>query len=156
MPAAIRDDQRNAIIERIATLMAEGKGIVEACEGRGLPRVQTVYEWMEMYPEVANRIARARETQAEAMDRRVCDIAAKVAAGEMDPRAGAVAISAYQWRARHLKPRVYGDKQQVQVDHSGSVELVLSEERRMKLIELRAAAAKFVENQRLTDEKRSE
>lgn len=43
------------------------------------------------------------------MDELVLDTARDVVAGKVDPHAGKVAISAYQWRASKLKPKVYGD-----------------------------------------------
>jgi len=104
------------------------------------------------------RYALARARLAAALADETISIADEIRIAEgVDPvRAGQSAIGTRQWLASKLDPATFGDRSQVAIEHTGSVDLVLTEEKRAKLIELRAAAAKFVENQRLTDGNRSE
>ena len=44
------------------------------------------------------------------MDDRIQDVAEDVLKGKIDPQAGKVAISAFQWRASKLDPKKYGEK----------------------------------------------
>jgi hypothetical protein len=54
--------------------------------------------------------ARARKRQAAAAEEKVREIAEKCEAGEIDPKAAGVAISAHQWRAKVIDPKQYGDR----------------------------------------------
>lgn len=62
------------------------------------------------------RCARARASHGEMMDDRIQDVAEGVLAGNIDPQAGKVAISAFQWRASKLDPKKYGERQQVDLN----------------------------------------
>jgi hypothetical protein len=80
-----------------------------------VPDRATIHRHMAANPEFATKCARAREENAEFMDDRILEIAQKVESGELEPKAGSVIISAFQWRASKLAPKKYGDKLQQEV-----------------------------------------
>lgn len=88
-----------------------------------LPCRDSITDYMAKDAEFSTRCARAREDHAEVMDDKILEVAEKVENGALDPRAGSVIISAYQWRASKLKPKKYGDK----IDHTVEIDVKLSE-----------------------------
>lgn len=84
-----------------------------------LPDRSTITDYMAKDTDFASKCARAREDHAEVMDDKILEVAEKVERGVLDPKAGSVVISAYQWRASKLKPKKYGER--IQQEHSGEV-----------------------------------
>lgn len=84
-----------------------------------LPCRDSITDYMATDEKFSAKCARAREDHAEVMDDRILEVAEKVEKGSLDPKAGSVVISAYQWRASKLKPKKYGDK----IDHNLTGEL---------------------------------
>ena len=72
-----------------------------------------MHRWLDTYPEFATRWARARELQADAMDDKILAVADETT--ETNAQSARVKIGAYQWRAEKLKPKVYGNRQQLDV-----------------------------------------
>jgi hypothetical protein len=70
-----------------------------------------VVRWLERYPEFASMYAHGRTLQADLMDDMILDTAN--ACTPATAQADRVKISAFQWRAAKLKPKVYGDKAEV-------------------------------------------
>ena len=89
-----------------------------------IPSRDTITDYMGKNAEFSARCARARQEHAEVMDDRILEVAEKVENGELDPKAGSVVISAFQWRASKLAPKKYGDK--LGLDHSGEVSVNLA------------------------------
>lgn len=112
-----------AIAESILVRIAGGESLRRICEDDGYPSRQTVLRWLWGESEEANafgfvaKYARAREAQADVMDDKILETAES--STNDTAQADRVKIMAYQWRAAKLKPKVYGDKQQL--EHSGSV-----------------------------------
>ena len=104
-PSIFTEDLENQILERLSA----GESLLKICETEGFPHRSTVIRWMASSEDFATKCARAREAQVDVMDDKVLDTANNVLAGQVDPHAGKVAISAFQWRASKLKPKVYGD-----------------------------------------------
>ena len=103
------------ICERIAN----GETLVGICQDGEMPGRQTVYEWMAAHEDFRTRCARAREAQAEFMDHRILGVADAVENRALDPQAAKVVLSALQWRAAKLAPKVYGERQTL--EHEGAV-----------------------------------
>jgi hypothetical protein len=69
--------------------------------------------------ELRNQYARARDDQGDLSADEVKDVARRVARGEIEPSAGKVLIDALKWDAGKRKPKVYGDR--VQLDQTVTV-----------------------------------
>lgn len=108
-----------ALADTIVTRLAEGESLRAICFDAGMPNLSTVLRWQADDADFASRCAHAREAQAEVMDERIMSAANRVECGDLDPQAGRVAISAYQWRASKLAPKRYGER--IAHDHQGAL-----------------------------------
>jgi len=72
-----------------------------------LPCRDSITDYIALDQDFSAKCARAREDHAEVMDDKILAVAEKVENGTLDPKAGSVVISAYQWRASKLKPKKY-------------------------------------------------
>ncbi len=106
------------VARQICTRIANGESLSQICAEADMPGRQTVLDWLEAHPEFSVQYARAREAQADAMDDRILDVAARTERREIEPDAARVVLGALQWRAARLKPRVYGDK--LTNEHTGA------------------------------------
>lgn len=100
---------------QICTLLGEGMSLREVCDNVKVTRA-TVYRWLTDKPDFRDMYAHAREEQAETM----ADEIVRIADEEEDPNRARVRIDARKWVAAKLKPRKYGDKQQI--EHTGNIQ----------------------------------
>jgi hypothetical protein len=104
-------DFHDEIATRICDLLMDGVSLRSICELEDMPGRTTVFRWMDENPDFASRYARARMLQADLMDDLILETAN--ACTPATAQADRVKISAFQWRAAKLKPKVYGDKAEV-------------------------------------------
>jgi hypothetical protein len=102
-PSEFTQEIADAICERIAG----GESLKAICEDETMPGKTAVYGWLSRHADFADKYARAREIQADAIFDEVVDIADD---GELDPQDRRVRIDARKWVAGKLRPKVYGDK----------------------------------------------
>ena len=95
------------LADAICDALMNGKSMREICKRKGYPDRSTVARWRDADPAFDAKCARAREEQADYMDDLILETAAKCT--ERNAKASKVKISAYQWRAEKLKPKVYGN-----------------------------------------------
>ena len=98
--------------DRICDLLTEGKSLRKICMGAGFPNASTVYVWLDRFPSFAEKYTRAREAATEDMLEDILEIAD---AKGIDPQEKRVRIDTRKWVMGRLKPKKYGDKQQVEV-----------------------------------------
>lgn len=86
--------------------LALGEPITEICQDPGMPSESTVALWRARYPEFAERMARARQVQAE----RFCDLGWEIASAvtPADAYATDVKLRQLRWTAGALWPARYG------------------------------------------------
>lgn len=82
----------------------------KVCASPGMPGRRTVLEWLDKHEEFRTKCARARELQADAWADQQLDVVQDVLAGKVDPQAGKVAISTYQWLGSKQAPKKYGER----------------------------------------------
>lgn len=104
-PSKYSEKLAGEICERIA----EGEGLVTICKGEGMPNISTIFRWLESKPGFCDRYARAREEQAEVH----ADEILSIADTEEDVNRAKVRIDARKWTASKLRPKKYGNYQQV-------------------------------------------
>lgn len=114
-PSSYSEDLADSICEQLAS----GQSLRQICDQPGMPHRITVIRWQESNEDFATKCARAREEQADYMDDLILEVANNCT--PETAQADRVKISAYQWRASKLKPKKYGDKQQV--EHTGAITL---------------------------------
>ena len=116
------------IKEEILEWIASGKSLNAYQKQEGKPRYPTIAKWLREDSEFDQRYVRAREDQADALADELMEIADIEPPvddkGRVDP--GWIAwqrsrIDARKWTAAKLKPKKYGDRQQL--DHTGDINI---------------------------------
>lgn len=112
----------------ICASLAEGKPLVRIVEEIGVP-IQTVYSWMNAHPEFSEAYARAREDQADTLADEIIKISddasndscededGKIVTNHENIQRSKLRVDTRKWVASKLRPKKYGDKQQL--EHSG-------------------------------------
>ncbi len=100
----------DALTNDICEQLANGKSMVQICKPKHMPNRMTVMRWLndERHSTFAAEYARAREMQGDYMDDLILSTAN--ACTTETATADRVKIGAYQWRASKLRPKIYGDK----------------------------------------------
>ena len=107
-----------ALIDDILAGVASGRSLARVCaDDPRMPDVRNVYRWMEQDEGFRLAYLRACSNRSLVYADTIGDIAQATLSGKIDPNAARVAINAYQWVAARLSANVYGEKQEVTVNH---------------------------------------
>ncbi len=133
-------DFTSAVADAICERLADGESLKSICSSEGMPHRATVFRWLGAHAEFRDSYARAREAQADALFDEILDIANTPLTGEktkVDKDGNVVEmtkadmiehrrlqIDARKWIAAKLRPKVYGDK--LDVDVTGALDFVVS------------------------------
>lgn len=100
------------LAEFICAELQNGFSLQEICRRPGLPSVGTIYNWLQAFPEFAERYAEARWMQAELIAARAVDMALSLTLADDAAHMSAMmsGVRALMVRASHLRPRVWGDE----------------------------------------------
>lgn len=99
------------------TRLEAGEALASICRDEGMPAVRTFLEWADEKEEVAAAYSRALEARAEWFAGEHDRI--RVTAVDRDTAAAArVQLSALEWRMSKMAPKRYGDRLDVNVDHT--------------------------------------
>ncbi|MBB6304037.1 terminase small subunit protein [Rhizobium leucaenae] len=128
------------IADQICEHLAGGESLKSICLAEGMPHRATVFRWLAAHESFRDMYARAREAQADALFDEVLDIADTPVTGEktkIDAAGNVVEmtkadmiehrrlqIDARKWVAAKLRPKVYGDK--LDLDVTGGLDFVVS------------------------------
>ena len=129
----------NEICDRIAT----GEPLVRICREDGMPRVVTVYRWLNKYPEFSNLYAKAKDAAADTLAEEIQDIADQMPMERTDGNGNTqfdgayiqwmkLRVDARKWVAAKLKPKKYGDR----TIHAGDADNPVQTETTIKANEL--------------------
>ena len=110
-------DFTQELADEICKRLADGETLTEICQDEHMPDRSTVCNWLRTQENSAfsAQYARARESQGDGVFDDVKRVQKRVESGELAPDAGRVVINALTWRAKVLKPKVYGDGVNVKV-----------------------------------------
>ena len=103
------------LLDTICHRIALGETLTNICRDPDMPDQKSVWNWLNDDHNFSRNYARAREDQADRMDEMILETADNSTAATAN--ADRVKIMAYQWRAERLKPRMYGAKQTLDVNH---------------------------------------
>lgn len=115
---AFNHEERTSIQDYICQEIALGRSLVSICasgEKVGdikVPGYTTVMRWREEDEDFREKYARAREDQADFHADKIVDIADTAT----DANVARLQIDARKWAAGKLKPKVYGDRLQLDAD----------------------------------------
>ena len=104
------------LAEKVLEHVANG-GFVSQLQAKGLPSQTTISRWINENEEFSAMFARAREQRAEVFADQIIEIADS----KGDPQAIRNRVDARKFIAMKLLPRVYGDRQTVDIKASLSV-----------------------------------
>lgn len=105
------------LIDALCERVASGQSAKTICAQPGMPSESTLYRWLseseqdgatDIYRRFRERYARAREAQADALAEEMLDVAR--AATEKNAASKRLLVDVLKWRAGKLRPKVYGDK----------------------------------------------
>jgi hypothetical protein len=129
-----------ATAELIAARLADGETLSQICRTPGMPARQTVQQWRMRIPAFADLYARAREIGMEAMsddmlviaDDDTGDVNSDGTPNSASVQRARLQVDTRKFLLAKLAPRVYGDRQQVEI--SGTVEhaVTVSDRERMR------------------------
>lgn len=144
-PRVWTPERRAEAWARLLDHIADGGSLDAFCALPDTPSKPTVYEWIRSSPDAANEYARAREVQGDSYADQVADAARKVMDGKMDAQAGRTVIDALKWLAGKRKPKVYGDRIDVNqtVTHNAPVGWVIDLTAPSQVIEGQAEAVQI-------------
>lgn len=114
------------VFDTICNRIAGGESLRSICRDADMPDQSSVIRWLQADQDDAGndgplrkQYARAREAQADAFVDEIVDIADT----ENDSQKARVRIDARKWAAGKARPKVYGDK--VNLDHSGEISVTI-------------------------------
>jgi hypothetical protein len=115
-PPKWTDAEKAKLKDRVCDLVAAGEtdATIEMVEG--MPSAQSIRRWRIEDEVFCSNYARAREARADFRADRIDGYVSKVVDGTLDPNAARVAIDAEKWQAGKEKPKVYGDRLQLDAD----------------------------------------
>ena len=103
---------------KVCEMIAMGKTVRQIANTPGMPKICTLYSWLEKHPDFKRRYAHARELSGQASECNVVEIVEKVEVGDLDSNAARVMLDAEKWLAAKRAPRTHGDKQTL--EHTGA------------------------------------
>lgn len=107
----------DALAMKICNKMADGESLKAICKPDNMPSCVTVRTWRNAKPGFLVMYARAREDQADFYADEIIEIADT----EPDSSKARNRIDARKWKASRLAPKVWGDRQIVDLnDHRNS------------------------------------
>ena len=112
----------SALADEICDRIARGRGLISICNDPGMPTYSTVRKWLNEHDFFARDYARARVDQADTY----ADELVAIADTEPDPNRARVRVQTRQWVASRLKPQVYGDRLDLNVQGSLDLRAVLA------------------------------
>lgn len=126
-PSSFTQEIGDLICERLS----EGESLRGICSSPDMPHKATVFRWLAQDDAFRDQYARAREAQADAIFDEILHIAdtpligkkTKTSANGVEVQEGdmiehrRLQVEARKWMAGKLKPKVYGDKQAVELSN---------------------------------------
>lgn len=107
------------IATEFCRLLALGNTLRSLCATDQFPVPQTIYDWIEKYPEFAEQYARARSQQADHYAEMIID----EAFNSHDASIGRLRMDALKWAASKIAPKKYGDKIEVEANQTNNIKL---------------------------------
>ncbi|MDQ0558695.1 hypothetical protein QO004_000470 [Rhizobium mesoamericanum] len=126
-------DYTEELASKICEMIADGKSLRSICRDEGMPSKSTVFGWLadERYSSFRTKYALAREAQADTLFDEMLDIADDGSNDWMEKKFGEetrwvengeamrrsdIRIKTRQWMAAKMRPKVYGDRLDLDVN----------------------------------------
>lgn len=111
------------VFDAICDRIAQGESLRSICADADMPNHRDVTRWLDQNPDIVPQYACAREAQGDHEFDEIKDIVD--AATPETVQVARLRADARRWRAGKLRPKVYGDK--LDVNASGGFTIVLGD-----------------------------
>jgi len=103
------------IEDEICRRIAAGRSVNSVSKDGDMPSDFTIWKWMNEKESFSQKYARAIAARAMAHADEISDLTKRVVSGEVPPDVARVALDGLKWTASRLLPKIYGDRQTVDV-----------------------------------------
>lgn len=103
------------LMDEFLRRISHGRSIANVCADSDMPDSSTIYDWIAKDEAFSGRYARACADRGLLYADRISDISEQLMRGEIAPDVARVAIDSYKWISARLVPKLYGDRQTVDV-----------------------------------------
>jgi hypothetical protein len=114
------------LADAICLKLAEGKSLLEICKSARMPHRNTVMRWAAENEDFRGMYARARDEGCDAIAEEAVAIARRPVEDMVDVARNRLAYDAHCWYAGKIKPKVYGNRQQVDVEGKLTLEQLVA------------------------------
>lgn len=111
-PSKFTDNLADKICERLA----DGESMRSVCRDPKMPAMTTVFRWLRENDEFRQQYEVAKDEAADAMIEDIVDIADNSDSDNI--QVDRLRVDVRKWAASKLKPKKYGDKQQIDMNAS--------------------------------------
>jgi hypothetical protein len=101
--------------DEICRRIAAGRSVLSVSKDEDMPSDFTIWKWLGEKESFSLKYARAIEARAMAHADEISDLTRRVVLGEVPPDVARVALDGLKWTASRLLPKIYGDRQSVDV-----------------------------------------
>lgn len=123
---------RPAVVEAICERLARGEALAAICRGKGMPTTRTFLRWADEQEKVAEEYKRALEARSEwALAEH--DRIRRTAKDKDSASAARVQLTALEWQMSKMAPKRYGDRVDLNVEHSFDLAAELGRRRQQVL-----------------------
>lgn len=119
------------LLEEFCRRVASGRSVANVCAEDDMPADKTIWQWLSQDKSFADDYARAVQARAVHHADGILDLEQKLLSGEIPPDVARVAIDTRKWVASRLLPKIYGDKQTVDVSVTHTHQLHLDALKRL-------------------------
>lgn len=119
------------LMEEFLRRISHGRSIANVCSEADMPDSTTIYDWIAKDEAFSLRYARACADRGLLYADRISDINEQLMRGEIAPDVARVAIDSYKWISARLVPKLYGDRQTVDVSVTHTHQLHLDALKRL-------------------------
>lgn len=113
-------------MQKVFDDIADGLSIKKACQKQGVSK-QSFYDKLEQYPELKDQYTRSREKRGDAFIESIEEDLEKLSKREIDAASARVSIDTKKWLACKFYPKMYGDKQSVELTGAGGGAISVSQ-----------------------------
>ncbi len=118
-------DITQEIQDYICQQLALGRSMISICKESDMPCWDTINKYAKKYPAFSDSIARAREAQADYFLDKQIEFTEMATAEDYQLRR--FQADNLKWVASKLAPKKYGEKQNVEVNHKGTVGILTAD-----------------------------
>lgn len=104
------------LIEEFCRRIASGRSVANVCKDDDMPEDRAIWRWLSDDEAFSRDYTRAIQARAMAHADMISDVTFGILSGKIPPDRGRVALDAMKWTASRLLPKIYGDRQHVDVD----------------------------------------